>query len=54
MGKGSSRRPTDYEKFAVNFDRIFNNKKENADGSESNPKDISKIKKGELRFNRGG
>ena len=54
MSKGSSRRPEDYEKFAVNFDRIFNNKKENADGSESNPKDISKIKKGELRFNRGG
>ena len=54
MGKGSSRIPTDDKKFADNFDRIFNNKKENADGSESNPKDISKIKKGELRFNRGG
>mgnify|MGYP003636900926 CR=1 FL=1 len=26
MGKGSSRRPTNNEKFAVNFDRIFNSK----------------------------
>ena len=45
MSKGSSRRPTDDEKFVVNFDRIFNNKKENADGSESNTENAKKIER---------
>jgi hypothetical protein len=42
MGKGSSRRPTDNKKFADNFDRIFNNKKEKANGNQSNTKNTKK------------
>ena len=48
MGKGSSRRPTDDKKFADNFDRIFNNKKEKHGKDKSNPKNSSKTKKREL------
>ena len=46
MGKGSSRRPTDEKKFADNFDRIFNNKKDK-DG-KSNAANSSKTKKRKL------
>ena len=45
MGKGSSRRPTDDTKFADNFDRIFNNKKEKHGKDKSDPKNSSKTKK---------
>lgn len=50
MGKGSSRRPTNDKKFAVNFDRIFNNKPNNKqfeelnNGSKSDSKNSKKIK----------
>ena len=48
MGKGSSRRPTDDTKFADNFDRIFNNKKDKDGKDKSDPKNPSKVKKREL------
>ena len=48
MGKGSSRRLTDDTKFADNFDRIFNNKKEKHGKDKSDPKNSGKIKKGKF------
>ena len=48
MGKGSSRRPTDDKKFADNFDRIFNNKKEKNGQNKSDSKNAGKVKKREL------
>ena len=48
MGKGSSRRPVNEKKFADNYDRIFNNKKEKHGKDKSDPKNPSKVKKREL------
>ena len=44
MGKGSSRRPTDDTKFADNFDRIFNNKKDK-DGNITDTENAKKIER---------
>lgn len=44
MGKGSTRRPQDDKKFAVNFDRIFNKKKDK-NGDKPNSKNFSTTKK---------
>ena len=43
MGKGSTRRPQNDKKFADNFDRIFNNKKDK-DGDKPNTKNFKKVK----------
>jgi|TARA_R100001510_G_C7632304_1_gene190985 hypothetical protein len=39
MGKGSKPRPVDRDKFNVNFDKIFKDKKKSAANQENHSKD---------------